>query len=102
MGEVSIFQVIVVLCCFFLIYIFLLPTIIALKKSHQDRTSIILINILLGWFLIGWVVALVWALKKTEIGNVGHADELEKLYSLKEKGIITEDEFSRKKASLIS
>ena len=33
--------------------------------------------------------------------NSGSADELEKLYSLKEKGIITEEEFNKKKAQIL-
>ena len=42
----------------------LLPTWIAISKKHKDKTAIILINVLLFWSFIGWVVALVWAVKK--------------------------------------
>lgn len=40
---------------------YLLPSIIAAKKKKSNMTAIALLNILLGWSLIGWVVALVWA-----------------------------------------
>ena len=55
---------------------------------------------------MGWVVALVWATKKAEgvivENNVGsQADELEKLHSLKEKGVLTDAEFAKKKAEII-
>lgn len=41
--------------------IYLLPTIIAVVKKKQNTAAIALVNILLGWSFIGWVVALVWA-----------------------------------------
>jgi len=45
----------------FLMYF--LPTIIAFARSKRDTTSIFLLNFFLGWTMIGWVVALVWAAK---------------------------------------
>ena len=45
----------------FLMYF--LPSIIALARSKRDLTGIILLNLLVGWTMIGWVIALVWAVK---------------------------------------
>ncbi len=42
---------------------YFLPSIIALARSKRDIVGIILLNFLLGWTMIGWVVALVWAVK---------------------------------------
>jgi Superinfection immunity protein len=42
---------------------YFLPTIIAFARSKRDTTSILLLNFFLGWTMIGWVVALVWAAK---------------------------------------
>lgn len=42
---------------------YFLPSIIALAKSKRDITAIVLLNFILGWTMIGWVVALVWAVK---------------------------------------
>lgn len=42
--------------------VFLLPTIIAFKRNHQDRIAILLINVLLLPLLLGWLPALLWAL----------------------------------------
>jgi Superinfection immunity protein len=42
---------------------YFLPTIIAFARSKRDAMSIFLLNLFLGWTLIGWVVALVWAAK---------------------------------------
>lgn len=40
------------------------PTIAATAFDHKNIAPIIIINVLLGWTLIGWVVALAWAFKK--------------------------------------
>jgi hypothetical protein len=42
---------------------YFLPSLIALARSKRDIVAIILLNFFLGWTLIGWVVALVWAVK---------------------------------------
>ncbi len=46
--------------------LYLLPTIEAWLRKHPNLGAIALVNIFLGWSLIGWVVALVWAFKKPE------------------------------------
>lgn len=46
--------------------LYLLPTFEAWLRKHQNTSSIALVNILLGWTLIGWVVAEAWALKRAE------------------------------------
>ena len=43
---------------------YFIPTIIAIKKERDNKVSILALNLLLGWSLIGWVVSLVWALKE--------------------------------------
>ncbi len=43
--------------------LYFLPSILALARSKRDTVSIFVLNFLLGWTAIGWVVALVWALK---------------------------------------
>ncbi|MDQ2924651.1 MAG: superinfection immunity protein [Acidobacteriota bacterium] len=40
-----------------------LPVFIAGARHVSNFWWIVLINVLFGWTLIGWVVALVWALK---------------------------------------
>ena len=42
---------------------YFLPSIIALARSKRDIASIVLLNFFLGWTMIGWVVALIWAVK---------------------------------------
>ena len=43
--------------------LYFLPTIIALVRSKRDTLAIFLLNFFLGWSVIGWIVALVWASK---------------------------------------
>ena len=40
--------------------LYFLPSIIALLRRHQVM-AIILLNLLLGWTALGWIVALVWS-----------------------------------------
>jgi len=54
----SIIGVIVVLISYFI------PTIIALIRKHRDVMAIFVLNLFLGWSLIGWIISLVWAFKK--------------------------------------
>jgi len=42
---------------------YFLPSIIALARSKRDITAIVLLNFFLAWTMIGWIVALVWAVK---------------------------------------
>lgn len=43
----------------FLVYF--VPTIIVFSRGHRNEMSIVLLNILLGWTIIGWVASLIWA-----------------------------------------
>lgn len=41
--------------------LYLLPTGIATNCRHRNLTPIMLVNLLLGWTVIGWLVALIWS-----------------------------------------
>jgi len=43
--------------------LYFLPWIIALVRGKRDTLGIFLLNFFLGWTFIGWIVALVWAVK---------------------------------------
>ena len=47
-----------------LILLYFLPTIVASTTKHRNVNSILVVNLFLGWTLIGWVIALSWSLKK--------------------------------------
>jgi len=44
--------------------LYFLPSIIGFARSKRDAVSILVLNLFLGWTAIGWVIALVWALKE--------------------------------------
>lgn len=39
-----------------------IPTIVAVIRKHRNTGPIVLVNLLLGWSCIGWVVALAWSM----------------------------------------
>ena len=41
---------------------YFLPTICALMRGHMSTGAIFVLNLLLGWTLLGWIIALVWSL----------------------------------------
>ncbi|HEY2954155.1 MAG TPA: superinfection immunity protein [Candidatus Eisenbacteria bacterium] len=41
--------------------VYLLPTIVAGVRKKKNLPKIVLVNVLLGWSVIGWIVAMVWA-----------------------------------------
>lgn len=43
------------------IWLYVAPTWIAHKAQHPQRTAITILNILLGWTVIGWIASIVWA-----------------------------------------
>ncbi len=86
-----------------LIYFF--PTIIAAARNRQVA-SILTLNLLLGWTLIGWIICLVWSLSDrsgdtTKSDREDVTEEIRKLHQLKEEGILTEEEFQHKKKRLL-
>jgi len=65
-GSIGLPQIIFLLFLAFLLLIYIVPTIVAFKRDKRNRIAIFVLNILLGWTLIGWVVALVWSLTVDE------------------------------------
>jgi hypothetical protein len=60
---------VIVLICVAGFVIHFLPTIIAGNRRAANFWWIFVINFFFGWTLIGWVIALVWALQdRTRLG----------------------------------
>ncbi|MGE5404462.1 MAG: superinfection immunity protein [Candidatus Saccharibacteria bacterium] len=52
------------------IVVYLTPSIIASRYEKQKRSLITTLNVALGWTGIGWIAALIWAIKdETEDKN---------------------------------
>jgi hypothetical protein len=45
-----------------LICLYFLPAIIASNIKHKNKDAIGVLNLLLGWTFIGWVIALIWSI----------------------------------------
>lgn len=52
---------VVILGTMFGLVIYLLPAFIAYQRSHPSRHAILVINVFLGWSIIGWLGALIWS-----------------------------------------
>ena len=42
--------------------IYLIPTLIAVCNGSRNAVGVILLNLLAGWTIVGWFIALIWAL----------------------------------------
>lgn len=47
-----------------LIGVYFLPYAVASSRNHHNKAGIFVLNLFLGWTLLGWVLALVWAVTK--------------------------------------
>ncbi len=43
---------------------YFLPTLIAFLRQHKNMLAIFLLNLFLGWTVLGWVISLVWSVIK--------------------------------------
>lgn len=85
-----------------LVYLYLLPGQVSWWRKHPSKWAIIVTNVVFGWTLIGWVVALIWALGKKQtvvvVPSTGGAEKsaAEKIAEAKtllDAGTITQAEF---------
>ncbi len=51
----------VIVLLLFIVGLYFVPTIVALIRRHHQTGAVLVINLLLGWTLIGWAVALAMA-----------------------------------------
>jgi hypothetical protein len=112
-----------------IIYVF--PTVLAFQRNHPNRWIILVINVAFGGTVIGWGIALIWAMrsvhrvgsassggesglnlfindvKKTQavepppLPQTSPSHELERLHDLFVKGVISQTEFDGLKAKLL-
>ena len=92
---------------FFAPALYLLPTYEAWKRDHRNLTALGALNLFLGWTLVGWVGALVWALSRgtdriQEQSSDSSSVELERLAKLRDSGVLTEEEFFQQKQKVLS
>jgi Superinfection immunity protein/Short C-terminal domain len=97
-----------VLFWLFFVALYCIPSLVAYNRDHPSKMGVLALNILLGWTFIGWLGAFIWSLSGVSISanislqpTTSIATELEKLASLKDKGILTQEEFDKKKKTLL-
>lgn len=108
-----------------LLVVYFLPTLIAGSRKRQNKEAIGILNLLLGWTILGWIVCLIWAITTPSerqqavvnqppptqpqpisrpvaaIPPTEVIDNLERLVKLKEQGVLTEQEFQAQKAEFL-
>ena len=58
--------IIAVAALFLVLFIYFLPTITAIRKNSPYKAAAIIVNILFGVTLLGWVIALILASKQPQ------------------------------------
>lgn len=48
------------------LFFYFLPAYCAFRRGHHNSGAILLLNFLLGWTFLGWVIALVWSFTRVE------------------------------------
>ena len=105
------------------VFLYFLPAILGRKK--RQATALLALNFLLGWTVLGWIGALIWALSEDAPAQVvvmrqseqaassaqpaaalptlqgSVADELAKLVRLRDSGALTEAEFAEQKMRVL-
>jgi len=99
---------------FVLLVVYFIPAIVAILGRHRRWLLITLIDLLFGWTVIGWFIAI--ALLATRRGpepvvppvapppipaSSSRAEQLERLAALRDRGALTEEEFATEKAKLL-
>lgn len=55
-----------IMAVLFLLFIYFIPTFVAVNRGHHNRAAIFILNLFLGWSFVGWVIALTWSMTKVE------------------------------------
>lgn len=56
------------------IAIYLLPTIVAGVRGKQGEVGVLFVNLLLGWTVLGWFAAFIWACSGPTVGDKRRAE----------------------------
>jgi hypothetical protein len=64
LGEVLLGLLLVIVGGLVAVGLYFIPTIQAHQNKKRQTQAIFCLNLLLGWTVLGWVVAMVWAVTK--------------------------------------
>jgi hypothetical protein len=68
MASHSLFEIVVLLAA---VVIYFLPAMIADRRARHDLLTIALFNAVIGWTVLGWLLALYWALQPNPPKDLG-------------------------------
>ena len=68
-------SILVLLMILLILAVSVLPAIIALKQNHRHKWAILALTMLGGWTIIGWIGALIWALKPNSANGDASLDD---------------------------
>jgi len=61
MQNLSSSELILIILIFSLYF---LPSLIASLRQHKNILAVFLLNLVLGWTFLGWILALIWSVVK--------------------------------------
>jgi hypothetical protein len=56
-GNVGAAEFVILMCVPLLLAAYFLPTIVAIIRGKRNLLAILLVNLLLGWSIVGWIIA---------------------------------------------
>lgn len=90
------------------IALYFAPGLVAVLCGHPKAVGIIILNLVLGWTLIGWVMSFIWACRQPEADSADAAVakrllvvEIEDLVRMKQRGQLTEKEYAKRRKMLL-
>jgi hypothetical protein len=60
--------------------LYFIPAIIAYACNKAGRNGILLVNFLLGWTVVGWLISLIWALSSPIDKSAPHSVVIKETY----------------------
>lgn len=85
--------------------VYVAPSIIGLKRKIRNKEILVIVNLLCGWTCAGWILCLIWSITEqtTSVKKIEEDKytEIIKLQELKERGALTEEEFTNEKTKLL-
>lgn len=63
------FVALLMAACIVAVAIYALPALLAWSMGSPQRIAITLVDLLLGWTIIGWIAALIWAVMSENGGS---------------------------------
>lgn len=85
---------------------YFIPSAIAAARQHPNLPGVFAVNLFLGWTMLGFVAAVVWALHRPAVSpavqDSGIEERLRTLTELKATGLITDEEFTERRSAVLS